>query len=61
MDWAAMMQAGLLRLGLTPAVFWALTPFELQVMLGLQAGAAPMGRAQLTGLLQQYPDFAEEE
>ncbi|MCT4684014.1 MAG: phage tail assembly chaperone, partial [Roseicyclus sp.] len=33
-DWPALMRVGLQGLGLAPAVFWALTPAELLMMLG---------------------------
>jgi uncharacterized phage protein (TIGR02216 family) len=56
MDWAGLMRAGLHGLGLTPAEFWRLTPWELRVMLGQAAGAAPMGRARLRALLAAFPD-----
>jgi len=57
-QWPALMRAGLHRLCLKPAEFWALTPAELMVMLGHGAGGdvGPMGRARLTDLLRQYPD-----
>ena len=38
MDWAALLRAGLRGLSLTPDAFWALTPAELQLMLGSEAG-----------------------
>ncbi|MFO8127672.1 phage tail assembly chaperone, partial [Yoonia sp.] len=34
MDWAGLMRAGLHQLRLPPREFWALTPAELQIMLG---------------------------
>jgi uncharacterized phage protein (TIGR02216 family) len=55
-DWAALMRAGIGRLGLRPAEFWALTPAELAVMLGTGSGRAPMGRARLDALMAAYPD-----
>ncbi|WP_340423243.1 phage tail assembly chaperone [Yoonia sp. GPGPB17] len=45
MDWAGLMRAGLHQLRLNPAVFWALTPAELQIMLGASGAGAPMGLA----------------
>jgi uncharacterized phage protein (TIGR02216 family) len=61
-DWAALMRAGMGRLGLRPAEFWALTPAELAVMLGAGDGRAPMGRARLDALMAAYPDdLASEE
>lgn len=60
-DWPGLMRAGLARreaggLGLTPADFWALSPVELRVMLGLEAAAAPLRRARLEELLAAFPD-----
>ena len=56
MDWRGLMQAGIGGLRLTPNAFWALTPMELQVMLGLTGSAAPMLRARLDDLLAAFPD-----
>jgi len=55
-DWPALMRAGMRGLGLRPAEFWALTPAELQFLLGPEAAAAPMDRARLGELLSAYPD-----
>lgn len=55
-DWPALMQAGMRGLGLRPAEFWALTPAELQFLLGSDKATAPMGRARLDELLNAYPD-----
>ena len=44
LDWAGLMRAGLHGLGLRPAEFWALTPVELQLMLGRDGAAAPLAR-----------------
>lgn len=55
-DWPALMQAGVRGLGLRPAEFWALTPAELNLMLGREGGAAPLARARLDELLSAYPD-----
>jgi len=43
-------------LGLTPQVFWALTPIELRLMLGREGGGALMSRARLDELTAAYPD-----
>lgn len=59
MDWPALMRAGLNGLGLTPAEFWALTPAELQLMLGLTEARAPLLRDGLAALMAAYPDRAE--
>ncbi|MBC7155311.1 MAG: phage tail assembly chaperone [Rhodobacteraceae bacterium] len=55
-DWPGLMRAGMRGLGLAPDTFWALTPVELLVMLGLEAGSAPMTRAGLEALARDYPD-----
>jgi uncharacterized phage protein (TIGR02216 family) len=56
-DWAGLLRLGLGRLGLKPAEFWALTPVELLIMLGLDAsGGVAMGRARFDELLAQFPD-----
>ena len=54
--WPDLMRAGLVGLRLTPAQFWALTPAELQLMLGQAGQPAPMDRAGLRALLAAYPD-----
>mgnify|MGYP005989356507 CR=1 FL=1 len=59
MDWANLMRAGLLHLRLLPRDFWALTPAELQLMLGLDATLLPMGHARLEQLLVTFPDTNE--
>ena len=59
-DWAGLMQTGLLGLGLAPDAFWRLTPVELRVMLGLEAGAAPLTRARLDELARAFPDRIKE-
>jgi uncharacterized phage protein (TIGR02216 family) len=56
LDWAGLMRAGLCVLRLPPATFWALTPAELQLMLGGQAGPVPMTRAGLDALTRAFPD-----
>jgi len=59
-DWPRLMRAGMAGLGLRPAEFWALTPYELRVMLGLEAAVPPMGRARLMELEAAFPDRREE-
>lgn len=56
MDWPGLMQAGMRGLGLRPDQFWALTPAELALMLGVEAGAAGMTRARLDEMLARFPD-----
>lgn len=55
-DWGALLRAGLGRLGLRPAEFWALTPAELMLMLGAGGGVRPMGRAGFEVLAGAWPD-----
>ena len=55
-DWPGLMRAGMLGLRLRPAQFWALTPAELLLMLGLDGARPPMARAQLEELAAAYPD-----
>ena len=55
-DWPALMRAGAHSLGLTPEVFWALTPAELWLMLGVDLGQMPMGRQRLDELSSRLPD-----
>ncbi|MBK5934235.1 putative phage protein (TIGR02216 family) [Rhodovulum imhoffii] len=59
-DWPALMRAGLRGLALPPARFWALTPAELMLMLGVGHGTAPMGRTRLEELSRTFPDKHEE-
>ncbi len=59
-DWPGLMRAGLRGLGLTPAEFWALTPAELRLMLGREAGATAMTRARLEELAAAFPDRRRE-
>ncbi|MFC6586119.1 rcc01693 family protein [Sulfitobacter pacificus] len=56
LDWPALMQVGLHGLGLAPDIFWALTPVELQVMLGNSAQQKPMLSNGLAALMAAYPD-----
>lgn len=55
-DWPGLMRAGMRGLGLSPDVFWALTPAELWLLLGAEAGRMPMGRSRLDELSAAYPD-----
>lgn len=56
LDWAGLIRAGLTGLKLQPAEFWALTPAELLLMLGMDSGSAPMARARLDELSRAFPD-----
>jgi uncharacterized phage protein (TIGR02216 family) len=61
-DWPGLMRLGLVRLGLAPDVFWALTPAELLLLAGLDGagleggGHAAMTRAGLDALAARFPD-----
>ncbi|SDZ30844.1 phage conserved hypothetical protein [Jannaschia faecimaris] len=61
LDWPALMAAGLRRLGLKPAEFWALTPAELAFLLGHGDGRLPMDRAGLDALAARFPDTEESK
>lgn len=57
MDWAGLMRAGIGGLRLRPAEFWALTPAELRLMLGMGAALVPpLSRARLEELAAAFPD-----
>jgi len=56
LDWPGLLRAGLQGLRLKPAEFWALSPVELLLMLGLEGGPAPMARARLDELARAFPD-----
>ena len=53
---AAISPPALGGLGMTPQVFWALSPIELRLMLGREGGGALMSRARLDELTAAYPD-----
>ena len=55
-DWPALLRAGLQALRLQPAEFWALTPAELSLLLGLEERIVPMRRAELLALSERHPD-----
>jgi uncharacterized phage protein (TIGR02216 family) len=57
-DWPALMRAGFQGLGLAPEAFWALTPAELRLMLGVGAHGPAMSRSRLDALMDAFPDIA---
>lgn len=61
LDWPALMRLGLSSLRLSPSAFWALTPVELQMMLGKGGATAPMLSDGLAALMAAYPDENKEE
>ncbi|MDJ0821457.1 MAG: phage tail assembly chaperone [Paracoccaceae bacterium] len=58
-DWPVLMRAGMRGLGLSPERFWALTPAELQLLIGEAQGTKPMGRQRLDELIAAFPDKIE--
>ena len=57
LDWPGLMRAGMRGLGLRPDQFWALTPAELALMLGIEPGkGGAMTRDRLAELVARYPD-----
>ncbi|PJF08139.1 rcc01693 family protein [Pseudorhodobacter sp. MZDSW-24AT] len=60
MDWPGLIRVGLFHLGLPPEQFWRLTPVELRIMLGAEAGSPPLTRARLAELAAAFPDTAKE-
>ncbi|WP_089944973.1 phage tail assembly chaperone [Litoreibacter albidus] len=55
-DWPSLLRVGVAG-GLRPAEFWALTPAELVVVLGLEAVEKPLNRARLAELERMYSDM----
>lgn len=53
--WAEMLRLGL-RMGLAPEVFWRLSLKEWRMLTEASVGAAPMGRAGLARLMEDWPD-----
>ena len=56
MDWPGLMRLALGRMGLSPGVFWSLTPVEFFTMLGVEAGPFPLTRDELERLERAFPD-----
>ena len=61
LDWPGLMRAGMRGLGLAPEQFWALTPAELALMLGVEAGEGAMTRSRLADLVARFPDRATRD
>ncbi|MGY3437272.1 MULTISPECIES: rcc01693 family protein [unclassified Marinovum] len=55
-NWPKLMEAGLRGLGLKPDEFWALTPAELMLMLGVGADGGALTRDRLDQLIAAFPD-----
>lgn len=60
LDWPGLMRAGLRGLGLRPDQFWALTPAELALMLGIEARPEAMTRDRLAEIAARFPDQPSE-
>ena len=54
--WPQLMKLGLSRLGLTPSVFWSLTPAELMLMAGMDSSDEPLSRQGFATLAERFPD-----
>lgn len=59
LDWPGLIHAGLHGLRLAPDQFWALTPGELQVMLGRGAVRSALLSDGLASLMARFPDEKE--
>ncbi len=59
-DWPGLLRAGLCTLQLRPEEFWALTPAELQLMLGDPRQTGPLLKDGLDALMSAYPDASED-
>jgi uncharacterized phage protein (TIGR02216 family) len=59
--WARLMEVGLRRMGLAPAVFWDLTPAEFMLMAGMGEAPGAMDRAGLDALLTRCPDTRSDD
>ncbi|WP_323764903.1 rcc01693 family protein [Marinovum sp.] len=55
-SWPRLMAAGMRGLGLRPAEFWALTPAELMLMLGVGGSGGALTRDRLEQLISAFPD-----
>ena len=58
-DWAGLLRAAGV-VGVRPSEFWRLTPAELRMLLGRDAGTAPLSRSRLEELAAAFPDDMKE-
>ncbi|MEM6308186.1 MAG: rcc01693 family protein [Pseudomonadota bacterium] len=58
--WAALLRLGLSQLRLRPDQFWALTPAELMLMLGVTPQATALTRDGLAVLMARFPDVEKD-
>jgi len=61
LDWPALIRCGLHDLRLHPRDFWALTPAELAVMLGVGPQSQPLGRSRMDTLMSAFPDRQKDQ
>ena len=54
--WDGLMRLGLQRLGLSPDVFWDLTPVELMLIAGEIGAPQIMSRTAFADLAARFPD-----
>lgn len=59
--WQAWLAFGVVRLGLSPSEFWALSLTEWLALVGAVSGpaATPISRSDLAALMAQFPDNKE--
>ncbi|MGR3712264.1 MAG: phage tail assembly chaperone [Shimia sp.] len=62
-DWGSLLGCAMRQCRLRPEEFWALTPAEFGVLLGLEGGGAVLTRNGFQALMAAYPDAgrAKEE
>lgn len=53
--WGEMLRAAM-RMGVTPEAFWRLSLKEWRMLTEAPRGTAPMGRAGLAKLMEDWPD-----
>lgn len=58
-EWDRLVRFGLTDLGLSPDVFWSMTPVELMLMAGSHQTDGVMSRSGLTDLMKRFPDKTE--
>jgi uncharacterized phage protein (TIGR02216 family) len=61
LDWPALLRIGVTRLRLKPDEFWALTPAELQLLLGDPGKSGPLLSTGLEALMAAYPDKEKKD
>ncbi|MCF6443484.1 phage tail assembly chaperone [Nereida sp. MMG025] len=61
LDWGALMRVGLGQAGLPPATFWAMTPYEFSLSLGLEPPQTPLRFQGFADLMAAFPDGADDQ